>query len=290
MSYNIHLLAIDCQRDFTQPKNPKLADSIEAVTGITADSKFVRDGGSLFVLGADKDMKNLTAFINRMGNKITKITATLDSHYPMQVFHPLFWRNSKGDHPSPFTMISVSDVKNAIWSPSIAGLHKKAIDYVQKLSDQGSDPLIIWPEHTLISSIGHGLDPDLFNAMNKWARDKKSKVNWAVKGDFYMSEHYGALKAEVEYPEEPSTHLNTNIIGYLQSADVILIAGEALSHCVRKTVTQIAETFGEENIKKFVLLEDCCSNVTGFEKLGADFVSNMTKRGMKVAKSTEYLT
>jgi len=289
MSYNIHLLAIDCQRDFTQPANKKLADVIESISGQTQDSTFIRNGGSLFVVGADKDMKNLTAFINRVGNKITKITATLDSHYPMQVFHPMFWVNSEGNHPNPFTMISVSDVKNGTWRASVVGLQKKALEYVQKLEAQGSDPLICWPEHCLISSSGHGLDPDLLNAMNKWSRNKLSKVNWTVKGDFYMSEHYGALRAEVEYPEEPSTQLNTNVINSLQSADVILIAGEALSHCVRKTVCQIADTFGDDNIKKFVLLEDCCSNVTGFEKLGQDFVSQMTKRGMKVAKSTEYL-
>jgi len=76
----------------------------------------------------------------------------------------------------------------------------------------------------------------------------------------------------------------------LSDADVIIVAGEALSHCVCNTVCDIANNFGDDNIKKFVLMEDACSNVGGFEQLGKDFVVNMMKRGMKVAKTAEFLS
>jgi hypothetical protein len=62
-----------------------------------------------------------------------------------------------------------------------------------------------------------------------------------------------------------------------------------LSHCVANTIRDIADNFGEENIKKFVLLEDTCSNVTGFENFGTDFIRDMTARGMQRSKSDEYL-
>jgi len=83
--------------------------------------------------------------------------------------------------------------------------------------------------------------------------------------------------------------MNTDLLDVLQEADEIVITGEALSHCVANTITDIANNFGEENIKKFILLQDTCSNVPTFEGLGQDFIRDMTKRGMKVTTSVDYL-
>jgi len=261
----IHLLAIDCQWDFANPK------------------------GSLFVPGADKDMERLAKFINRTEKKLDDIHVTLDSHKVMQVFHPAFWLNSKNEHPSPFTLISVDDVKKGTWRTTLTGLQKRGLEYVEALAAKGRYPLIIWPYHTLIGSIGHALVPSVSDALIKWEKDRYAMVDYCVKGDYYLSEAYGALESEVPAPEEPSTMLNTRLISMLQEADDLLIAGEALSHCVKSTVEQIAEAFGDDNIKKFVLLSDCCSSVTGFEKAGTDFVKDMTKRGMRVTTSVDYL-
>ena len=69
----------------------------------------------------------------------------------------------------------------------------------------------------------------------------------------------------------------------------LIVAGEALSHCVANTVRDIASNFGEDNIKKLVLLTDCSSSVGGFEQLGTDFVAEMQARGMKTARSIDYM-
>jgi nicotinamidase-related amidase len=90
-------------------------------------------------------------------------------------------------------------------------------------------------------------------------------------------------------PEDSGTMLNTDLIKTLQTADIIAISGEALSHCVANTIQDIANNFGEDNIKKFVLLEDCSSNVTGFDFLGNDFVKAMTARGMQISNSVDFL-
>lgn len=262
----LDLLAIDCQNDFANRQ------------------------GSLFVAGADKDMERLTKFVNRLESKINNIHVTLDSHKVMQVFHPAFWVNSKNENPQPFTLIGVDDVKKGTWRTTLPQLQKRGIEYVEALAAKGRYPLVIWPYHTLIGSNGHALVPSFSDAIIQWEKNRLKMVNYCVKGDFYLSEHYGALEAEVPAPEEPSTMLNTGLLKALQGADVLVIAGEALSHCVKATVEQVADNFGEENVKKFVLLEDCCSNVGGFEKMGQDFVANMIKRGMKVSKSTEYLS
>ena len=66
------------------------------------------------------------------------------------------------------------------------------------------------------------------------------------------------------------------------------MAGEARSHCLANTVTDIADNFGEDNIKKMVLLKDACSDVQGFEQQGEDFVKNMKARGMQTSTTKEY--
>ena len=80
--------------------------------------------------------------------------------------------------------------------------------------------------------------------------------------------------------------MNTRLIERLESADLIVLSGQALSHCVANTVRDIAK---DDNINKMVLIEDTTSSVPGFEHLGEDFLKEMKTRGMRTAKSTEYL-
>jgi len=259
-----HLLLIDIQNDFCSPQ------------------------GSLYVPGGDQDAIRVANFISSNGKKIDCIHATLDSHRSVQVFHPIFWCDSKGNHPDPFTIISVEDVENGIWMTTNPSWRNRGIEYVKALAARGRFPLCIWPYHTIIGSFGHSLVPSVSEALIKWEQDYFAMVDYCVKGDFYMSEHYGALEAEVPAPEDPSTQLNTGLVGILQEADVLLIAGQALSHCVKNTVEQVAIAFGDENIKKIVLLTDCSSNVVGFEDLGINFVRDMTARGMQISTSVDY--
>ena len=90
-------------------------------------------------------------------------------------------------------------------------------------------------------------------------------------------------------PSDPGTLLNSRLIRTLSDADVVIVAGEALSHCVANTVRDIASNFGADNIAKLVLLTDCSSSVGGFEQLGRDFVAEMSARGMQTARSTDYM-
>ena len=68
---------------------------------------------------------------------------------------------------------------------------------------------------------------------------------------------------------------------------MIYTSGEALSHCLASTMRDVAEAFGEENVKKFVLLRNTTSSVGGCEALGETFIKEMTKRGMKVMDTTD---
>jgi len=267
MSKNIHLMAIDCQNDFTST-NPQ---------------------GSLYVQGGEKDMERLATFINRLSGKLDNITATLDSHRIVQIFHKAFWKNSNGEHPQPFTSISVEDVKNGTWTTVNPRWYQRALDYVVALDSKGAIPLMIWEDHCLIGSWGHSLYPSVSDALIKWETDNFGFVNYEIKGDSIWTESYGILESENSNPEEPSTMLNTRLVENLQEADELLICGEALNYCVRATVTQISKSFGSDGAKKFVLLEDCTSNVPNFESLGENFIKEMTAKGMRVTTSTDYL-
>lgn len=261
----IHLVIIDPQYDFCNPK------------------------GSLFVPGADKDMDNLTIMINRLGKKIDDIHVTLDSHHLVDIAHPIFWLDSQGKHPAPFTLVSAKDVNEGRFTTTNPSFLKRAKDYVNQLEANARYPLCIWPPHCLIGSQGYLVYESLFEALKGWELNNFAMVNFVTKGSNFWTEHYSVVQADVIDPNDPGTMLNTAFIQTLQEADIIAVAGEAKSHCVANSIVDISNNFGQENLSKFVLLEDCMSNVPGFEKLGEDFIREMKTKGMKISNSKEFL-
>jgi hypothetical protein len=96
MTKNVQLLIIDPQNDFCDPER-----------------------GSLFVKGADEDMRRLAGFIRENGKLINDIYVTLDSHHLIHVAHPIYWRNKEGIHPPPLTPISANEVVEFNWKTEI---------------------------------------------------------------------------------------------------------------------------------------------------------------------------
>lgn len=260
-----HLLIIDPQVDFCDPK------------------------GTLFVPGADKDIERLAALINRAGDKIDQIHVTLDMHHQIDIAHPIFWKDSSGNHPDPFTTISIDDIKSGKWTTYNPQYLPRATDYVQQLADGGRYPLCIWPVHCLIGSEGSTVHPQLFCSLKDWEEQRFKMVDYVTKGSNFLTEHYSAVQAEVPDPEDPGTQLNIRLIETLQKVDIIGLPGWALSHCLANTARDIANNFGEDNIKKFVLLEDATSSVPGFEQLGEDFITEMVDRGMQISNTVDFL-
>ena len=261
-----HLLIIDPQVDFCDPR------------------------GALFVKGADRDVTRLAAFVRKHGPTLADVHVTLDSHQLVHVAHPIFWIDADGNHPKPFTVITGLEVegKDPKWKTTSPAIRQRGIDYVKALAAGGRYMLVIWPPHCLIGRPGHNVMPELADALETW-QQRLRLVRYVTKGSNPLTEHYSAVKADVPDSLDPGTQINTQLIETLQDADRILIAGEALSHCVANTVRDIAAEFGEDQIKKLVLLEDAASSVTGFEKLGEDFVKEMVGRGMKLATTTNAL-
>jgi len=268
MTKKVVLLTIDPQVDFCSPN------------------------GALFVPGADKDVQRLAKMITRIKGDLDDIICTLDSHRSLHVAHPIMWVDAHGNHPKPFTTIHEADVlgANPMWKATNPSFRERLIEYVKKLNENGRYVLCIWPPHCLIASDGYKVQPELFEAFCEWEA-QFAAINYVTKGSNIFTEHYSALLSDVYDPEDPSTGLNTDLLKILQDPEVALIgiSGEAGSHCVASTIKDIANTFGEENIKKFRLLEDTISPVAGYEKLQEDFINEMVGRGMEITTSDKFL-
>lgn len=288
----IELLIIDPQNDFCWP-----GIDVKQFVEIDLLEKFfpaeVIRPGSLLVPGANEDMERLADMINRIGGKLFDIHVTLDTHHFIDIAHPVFWIDSQGGHPDPFTIITTDDVlKDGSWRTTNPAMQSRAEEYVKQLADNKRYPLCIWPPHCLVGSWGYGVFPRLYKELLKW-EESFAMVDFVTKGSNFWTEHYSAVQADVPDPEDPDTQLNLKeggLIDTLQKADMILLAGEARSHCLANTVRDIADNFGEANIEKMHLLEDATSDVPGFELLGGDFVSEMEKRGMKLTTTVDFLT
>jgi len=251
---------------------------------------FCSPSGALYVPGADKDMERLALMIKRVKDKIDDIFCSLDSHRLIHVAHPIWWLDENGKHPNPFTIISKDDVcgKNPKFRAYNPAYQKWSEQYVTKLADNNRYPLCIWPPHCLISSQGWGVYPSVFDALCEWEQ-QFATVNYIPKGSNIKTEHYSIFQADVTDDEDPGTMLNTRIIKEIQDADLIAVAGEASSHCVANSVLDLANNFGDANIKKLVFLTDCSSPVPGFEKQAEDFMKSMIARGMQVSTSVDFL-
>lgn len=261
----IHMLIIDPQNDF-------------------ADSK-----GSLYVPGSEQDMSRLVSLIDRIRSKVDDIHVTLDSHHLVHIANPIFWRNSNGDRPAPFTVITAKDVENGKWTTQVPSFYKKALAYLQQLETGGRYPHVIWPPHCLIGSWGTAVYPTMFEAIKKW-EEEFAVADYVTKGSNVWTEHFSGVKAEVPEANDATTQINTNLIGTLEAADEIVFAGIAGSHCVANTGRDIANNFSDPKfIKKIILLTDTISPVPGFEKLQEDFIKEMTARGMQTTTSDKYL-
>jgi nicotinamidase-related amidase len=264
---NIHLLLIDMQVDFCHPH------------------------GSLYVPGALGDVQRTVEFIYRNAAQITQITCSLDSHLPSQIFSPNWWADADGQHPAPFTIISAADVQRGRWRARFEPAW--SADYVARLEQEAKKLLTIWPYHVLIGSPGHMLDPELWSAVMWHALARQTQPRWLAKGSEPRTEHYSIVQPEVPLPGMSDGGRNQALLDELSQADMILVAGEALSHCVLETVEDLVEAFSgqPELLRRIHLLRDCTSPVVhseiDFGAIAAGRLAAFQQMGVRLVDSTE---
>lgn len=275
---NIHLVIIDPQNDFCDlPKGER-----PVIGGM-------QQAPALPVAGADADMQRVARLIREGGAGLTNISITLDSHQRVDIAHPTFWRQGNGEAVTPFTQISVEDVRAGRYLPRQANALERVIAYLEALEANGRYVHMVWPVHCEIGTWGHNVHDAVRRAYNGWEEARCGIVNKVVKGTNPWTEHYSAIKAEVPDPNDEATQLNGVFMDQLRDADLVLITGEAGSHCVKATAEHIVENYGAGSLSKLVLLTDCMSPVTGFEAQYQGFVEDMRGRGVQIAQSSDVL-
>jgi len=291
----IHLTIIDPQHDFMYEGLPTPDGSDIPSLGKSSinGGPFVPEPGKLAVGGAQNDGFRLANMISKGRKKIDEISVTMDSHRVIHIAHPFFWRDENGNMPTPFSIIDSNDVigKNPRWRPYNPGDQKWCENYVTALEKKGRNKLCIWPPHCLIGSHGWQVFAPVFNALREYEEKEWATINWIVKGDDPYTEWYSAVQADVEIPKNPKTMINTDFIESFKNYDLILIAGEALSHCIRFSFEDIFTVLGDKAVKKFMLVTDTTSpvGVPQFVQDADDFVKKYTALGMQKCTTDEFI-
>ena len=226
--------------------------------------------------GAVEDNMRLSQFIYRNLANITHITATMDTHTAMQVFHAIFFVDKNGNHPAPYTDIHLAELRDGTWTfnPALAGEFDLApeygqqmmLNYAEALEKKGKYALTIWPYHAMVSGIGHALVSAVEEALFFHSIARYAQYDIEIKGDSPFTENYSVIGPEVltgPMGEALGKH-DTKFIERLQRSDRLIIAGQAKSHCVAWTVSDLLDDINAtdpELAKKVYLLEDCSSPV-----------------------------
>jgi nicotinamidase-related amidase len=274
---------------------PAAADVVRlCLIAVDVQNTFCIPEFELFVAGRTgrasvDDNIRLCRFLYRNLDVITQIYPTMDTHTAMQIFHPVFWINDAGDHPAPYSLLSVDDVHSGRWrvnpamvaglAPNVSaanGAGLEAVDYpwleryaryyVERLAASGKYQLTIWPYHAMLGGIGHALVSAVEEAIFFHAIARASQTGFQPKGDNPLTEDYSVLRPEVmEGPDgRKIAEKNFRFIQTLLDFDVVIIAGQAKSHCVAWTIDDLLSeiaTVDPELARKVYLLEDCTSPV-----------------------------
>jgi nicotinamidase-related amidase len=248
--------------------------------GVDVQNTFCIPDFELFVAGrsgtgAVDDNRRLCEFIYRNLGSITQILPSLDTHHAMQVFHAIWLVDEQGNHPAPFTLVSVEDVATGRWrvNPAVAEAlrlefgyaERHLAHYTRRLAQGGKYDLTIWPYHAMLGGIGHALVSAVEEAIFFHGIARYSQPEFQIKGEDSLTEHYSMLGPEVtEGPDgERLGEKNTALIEKLLTFDAVVVAGQAKSHCLAWTIDDLLDhdEMRERLAHRTYLLEDCTSPV-----------------------------
>lgn len=309
-----HLLAKEAEKWAEKHRiKPAAKDKVKiCLVAVDVQNTFCIPDFELFVAGSSgtgavDDNRRLCKFIYRNLDVITQIYPTMDTHQAFQIFHSAFWVNDKGEHPNPYTLISEEAVEKGYWKFNPALCESLEIDrdyakrhvkhYVKMLKESGKYDLTIWPYHVMLGSIGHALVSAVEEAIFFHSIVRYSQPDFQVKGANPLTEHYSVFGPEVLSgpDDEPIAQRNKEFIEKLLEFDVVIIAGQAKSHCVAWTIDDLLQDMRMRDAKlaeKVYLLEDCTSpvvvpGVMDYTEEANKAFHRFADAGMHVVQSTD---
>ncbi len=258
-------------------------------------------------MGAVDDNRRLCEFIYTNLDAITEICPTMDTHQAMQIFHSIFLVNDKGEHPEPYTLITLEDIEQGVWQFNPELSSSLNIDerygqeylrhYTRQLKQGGKYDLTIWPYHAMLGGIGHALVSAVEEAIFFHSIARYSQPDFQVKGGNPFTENYSVLSPEVleDAVGEQVAEKNVGFVKKLLDFDAVVIAGQAKSHCVAWTIDDLLKEIqlsDRKLVEKVYLLEDCTSPVVipgamdYTEQANAAF-QRFADAGMHIVRSTD---
>lgn len=270
-----------------------------ALIDVDVQHDFCDPTGTLYVPGSQEDLQRLVEWMYTNVEQITSVYASLDSHYPFQIFYPEWWQYADDlTHPAPFTMIMLSangetvDHNGRRVQPLFDPMW--SMRYVRALKTQSQKDLMLWPHHTMVGTQGHMLMAPLSEAIAFHSAARLSQPVFLNKGSVPQVEHYGIFSPEVQYPNHPMGGLNTTMLDAIANHDLIYVAGEAKSHCVLATMMQLVNYFSAkqpEVLRKVRFLRDCTSSVqhpaVDFDALAEAEYAQMEKLGVQLVTTAD---
>ncbi|MBM4422026.1 MAG: isochorismatase [Chloroflexi bacterium] len=260
--------------------------------------------------GAVDDNRRLCEFVYRHLGLITQLCPTMDTHQSLQIFHSIFLVNDRGEHPAPYTLVTANDIANGVWrfntalapslgvTPEYAQRHLE--HYTRALMQTGKYDLTIWPYHAMLGGIGHALVSTFEEAAFFHSIARRAQINFQIKGDNPLTEHYSVLGPEVLTGPGGDSIASKNFafIDTLLDFDAIIIAGQAKSHCVAWTIQDLLEGIQQKDsslARKVYLLEDCASpvvvpGVIDYTGQADAAFRKFADAGMHVVRSTDPLS
>ena len=248
---------------------------------IDPQNDFVHRDGSLSVPGAEDDAGRLAQLIEGAADRINGVSLSLDSHQRLDISHPLWFFDEHGQSPDPFSVITASDLESGKWSVR-DDVKQHTLTYLKTLEERARYPHVIWPEHCLLGSEGHGVFPVIQEALHAWSA-RPHRVDYVFKGQNPLTEHFSAVEAEVPDPLDPETQTNQRLLERLNASDEVWVAGWARSHCVGNTLYDLFRLGGESLARKITLVTDTMSDVPGFEAQGEEVTRRSLELGARVA-------
>ena len=247
-------------------------------------------GAALPVPGANADMSRLAALMKQVRGKLTDISVTLDSHASVGIERTTFWITANGQPVAPFTQIVASDVREGRFAPRDRLRLPEVLAYLEALEKGGRYTLVVWPVHCVLGTWGHNIHAAVAAELADWEQQTQRTALRVLKGLNPMTEQYSAVQAEVPDERDPRTLANRALIERARpDSGLLLVAGEAASHCVASTLEHLFEELDGGERRRVVILSDCMSPVGSFEEQATKFFANARALGARVMTSTAAL-
>jgi nicotinamidase/pyrazinamidase len=266
------LVIIDAQNDF--------CDLPSEACPIIAGSQYKP---AMPILGAHLNCLNLANFIGKFGYNIDSISVYMDSHIYADIGHCTSWLTELYKPVPPYTTVTFDDFMTGKVQPIntlVTSIYKA---YLQK-----AQAIMVWPVHTLIGTYGHNIHYAISDALNVWQyKTNGAMLNYILKGSNPFTEHYSAIQAEI-VTSDPQTHVDLNFVDTCKYGSTIF-AGQAASHCVRKTLVSVLDNLDPCYYQNLIVLRDCMNPVSGHEQSTDEFFDYLQSVGVTVTTSTQYI-